>query len=94
MAAVRATVILASVFSAFHVAAGQCARAGNPFVGGALTLENLLLFDGGLRFTNASGMVHIKDIPADTDATSATRCRSTFSRRQKSGIKSLVRNIS
>ena len=63
-------------------------------VGGALTLENLLLFDGGLRFTNASGMVHIKDIPADTDATSATRCRSTFSRRQKSGIKSLVRNIS
>ena len=76
MAAVLTSLVLASLSSVYQEAAGQCAPDTHPFVGGALTFENLLLFDGGVRFTNASGMVRISDIPADTDTTSATRCRS------------------
>ena len=70
-AAVTVTLFLASA----PLVRGQCAATTHPFVGGALTLENLLLFDGGVRFTDASGMVRISGIPADNDTTSATRCR-------------------
>ena len=73
-AAVIATVVLATV-SSVYPAAGQCAPDTNAFVGGALTFDNLLLFDGGVRFTDASGIVRINDIPADTETTSVTRCR-------------------
>ena len=74
-AAVMETVVLAFLTSVYREAAGQCASATNPFVGGALTFDNLLLFDGGVRFTDASGIVRINDIPADTETTSVTRCR-------------------
>ena len=77
-AAVMETVVLAFLTSVYREAAGQCAPATNPFVGGALTFENLLLFDNGVRFTNASGILRISDIPADNDTTSATRCRWTI----------------
>ena len=70
-AAVTVTLLLASA----PLVCGQCAAMTHPFMGGALTLENLLLFDGGVRFTDASGMVRISDIPADNDTISATRCR-------------------
>ena len=70
-AAVTVTLLLASA----PLVCGQCAATTHPFVGGALTLENLLLFDGGVRFTDASGMVRISGIPADNDTMSATRCR-------------------
>ena len=72
-AAVTVTLFLASSF--YREVCGQCAATTHPFVGGALTLENLLLFDGGVRFTDASGMVRISGIPADNDTMSATRCR-------------------
>ena len=70
-AAVVATLFLASA----PLVRGQCAATTHPFVGGALAFENLLLFDGGVRFTDASGMVRISDIPADNDTISTTRCR-------------------
>ena len=70
-AAVTVTLFLASA----PLVRGQCAATTHPFVGGALAFENLLLFDGGIRFTDASGMVRISDIPADNDTISTTRCR-------------------
>ena len=72
-----AVVVIAVLFLATvcRDSAGQCAPDTNPFIGGALTFENLLLFDGGVRFTNASGVVRISGIPADNETTSATRCR-------------------
>ncbi len=74
--AALAALIIAAV--AVASAVGQCAHVNNPFLGGALTYQNLLSFGGGALYTNASGTVSIGNIAADAVGTSATRCRYEF----------------
>jgi hypothetical protein len=57
----------------------QCASVIAPFIGGgALTYENLFLFDGGKTFSNASGTAIINGIPEDATGVSVTRCKYEF----------------